>query len=155
MPTYFDIISTITYDTKGEDNISGVSDALKSQLKTIDDLVAKQKTLKAAIENASKAAIEGDREAIRLKKSLSKELEDVEVKLKKANTEAAIQLNTIKELEAAQKDLKAAIENATKAEIEGDKEAIRLKKSLSKELEGVEAKLKKANAEVTIQRNAI
>lgn len=86
---YVDIITRITYDTVGEQNIARGTTLLSKQERGVAAIINKQSALRHALSATYEAERKGLTGAIRLREQLSKSLDKNEAKLRKINIEAS------------------------------------------------------------------
>lgn len=86
---YVDIITRITYDTVGEQNIARGTTLLSKQERRVAAIINKQSALRYALSATYEAERKGLTGAIRLREQLSKSLDKNEAKLRKINIEAS------------------------------------------------------------------
>ena len=85
---YVDIITRITYDTVGEQNIARGTTLLSKQERGVAAIINKQKALRHALSATYEAERKGVSDAIRLRTQLSRSLANNEVQLRRINAEA-------------------------------------------------------------------
>lgn len=86
---YVDIITRITYDTVGEQNIARGTTLLSKQERGVAAIINKQSALRHALSATYEAERKGLTGAILLREQLSKSLDKNEAKLRKINIEAS------------------------------------------------------------------
>ena len=85
---YVDIITRITYDTVGEQNIARGTTLLSKQERGVAAIINKQSALRHALSATYEAERKGVSDAIRLRTQLSRSLANNEVQLRRINAEA-------------------------------------------------------------------